>query len=569
MKQNIKETKILLALLPFWTPLIPPTGISCLKGFLQEQGFGVEGLDASVEPGLKEFGNRYFNTLKAIVPENKQGNFYSIVNDVLRNHMMAHLDYENQGEYLDLVKILVYKTFYVDIDETVILNLVNIIAEFYHRLEGYFFDWLDKENPDVLGLSVYSDTLPASMFIFKRTREKYPHIRTVMGGGVFADLLAPGSPNLSFFLEKTGHYIDKVIIGEGEHLFLGWLQGELPQHQRVYTLADIGGETLDLTTVKPLDLWDFDLQKYPYLVSYTSRSCPFQCSFCSETVQWGRYRKKSPLQVVGELRELRHRHGSQLFLLSDSLLNPVIQGIARELIKSKESIYWEGWLRADRAVGDIRNTQLWRQGGFYHARIGAESGSPRVLKLMGKKITPEQIKNALFSLSQVGIKTSTLWIVGYPGETEQDFQQTMALIEELKDAIYEAEGTPFWYFLTGQSNSDEWAGKYKPGLLYPREAKDMLIAQTWIMDCEPGREETYKRLSRFAQHLSRLGIPNLYSLRDIYEADERWKKLHKNAVPELMAFKSKEQYIDENQRVKTVSFARNTLNDQKNMDFAF
>lgn len=566
---SVENKKILLVLLPFWSPLSPPTGIACLKGFLQEHAFEVKGVDASVEPELKEFGNRYFNTLKAHIPGQKQGNFYSIVNDVLRNHMMAHINYENEKEYLDLVKILVYKTFYVDIDYTVVLDLTDIIDEFYRQLESYIFNILDKEKPDVLGLTVYSDTLPASMFIFKRTRQEYPHIKTVMGGGVFADLLAPGSPNLSFFLEKTQHYIDKVIIGEGEHLFLGWLQGELPQHQRVYNLANIDGQTLDLSTVKPLDLWDFDLEKYPYLVSYTSRSCPFQCSFCSETVQWGKYRNKKPHQVARELKELRQRYGSQLFLLSDSLLNPVIDGIAKELIESKESIYWEGWLRADKAVGDIRNTQLWRQGGFYHARIGAESGSPHVLQLMAKKITPTQIRDALFSLSQVGIKTSTLWIVGYPGETEEDFQQTLALVEELKDAIYEAEGTPFWYFLTGQSNSDEWTGKYTTRLLYPREAKNMLVTQTWFMDCQPGREETYNRLNRFVQHLIRLGIPNVYSMCDIYEADERWKKLHKNAVPELMEFKTKEKTISENQRVKSVSFARNTLSDREGMDLAF
>jgi radical SAM superfamily enzyme YgiQ (UPF0313 family) len=286
-------------------------------------------------------------------------------------------------------------------------------------------------------------------------------------------------------------------------------------------------------------------------------------------VQWGRYRKKSPAQVVDELKVLRDRHGSQLFLLSDSLLNPVIDDIAHELIKSKESIYWEGWLRADKPVGDIRNTQLWRQGGFYHARIGAESGSPRLLELMGKKITPTQIKDTLFSLAHTGIKTSTLWIVGYPGETEEDFQQTLKLIEEIKDAIYEAEGTPFWYFLTGQSNSASWAEKYNPLLLYPQEAKDMLVTQTWIMDCQPSREETYNRLNRFARHLIRLGIPNIYSMQDIYQADARWKKLHKNAVPALIEFKNQGAYIDENQRVKIAAFARDKLADHKNMDFAF
>ena len=563
----MSSEKIFLALLPFWTPLIPPTGLSSLKGFLQRHGFRVKVVDLSIDAQLKEFSSRYFNTLNAHIPENKRGNFFSIVNDVLRNQMMAHLNYEDEKDYLELVNILIYKTFFVNVEEAVVLELRDIIDGFYNRLENCFFEFMDKEKPGVLGLTVYSDTLPASMFIFKRTREKYPHINTVMGGGVFADLLAVGSPNLDFFLEKTAGYIDKIIVGEGENLFLKLLRGELPENRRLYTLTDIHGETLDISTVEPLDLSDFDLGKYPYLVSYTSRSCPFQCNFCSETVQWGKYRKKSPQQIVGELKELRARHGSQLFLLSDSLLNPVITDLAKELIKSEESIYWEGWLRADAMVCDIQNTLLWRRGGFYHARIGAESGSPAVLEAMNKKITPQQIKDALFSLSQAGIKTSTLWIVGYPGETEADFRQTLDLIEELREVIYEAEGTPFWYFLTGQSNSGEWAGKFPHLLLYPEEAKDMLITQTWILDCDPPREEIYRRLNRFARHLRKLGIPNLYSMRDIYEADERWEKLHKNAVPAFVRFKNTDVRIDENKRVKSISFAQNTL--RKDMDFAF
>jgi len=97
----------------------------------------------------------------------------------------------------------------------------------------------------------------------------------------------------------------------------------------------------------------------------------------------------------------------------------------------------------------------------------------------------------------------------------------------------------------------------------------MLIAQTWILDCEPGREETYKRLNRFNRHIRRLGIPNVYTLRNIYEADERWKKLHRNAVPELVEFKNKGVYIDENRRFGGVTLAQNTLPKQEELDFAF
>ncbi|MCU0288812.1 MAG: B12-binding domain-containing radical SAM protein [Acidobacteria bacterium] len=553
---NKEKEKILLVLLPFWTPLSPPLGITCLKDFLRSRGFQSKAVDVSAEDELKQYSNQYFSTLNRHIPADKKGNFYSIVNNVLRNHMMAHINYEDVEKYLELVKILISKTFYVDLEKDCLLELVSIIDGFYGRLKTYFLDLLAREKPTVLGLSVYSDTLPASVFCFRLARTMYPDIMTVMGGGVFADLLALGSPNLEFFLEKTQPYIDKIVIGEGEHLFLEVLASKA-QDKRVFTLADVNSQLLDLTTVEPPDFSDYNLASYPYLVTYTSRSCPFQCAFCSETVQWGKYRKKSIPQVVRELKGLSQVNGGQLFLLGDSLLNPVINDLSDELLKAEESIYWEGWLRVSPEACDTANTLKWRRAGFYHARLGIESGSPRILELMGKKIQVEQIKQTLFSLSLAGIKTTTLWIVGYPGETEEDFQQTLALIEELKDYIYEAEGTPFWYYLTGQSNSNEWSKKTSE-LLYPAEAANMLLAQTWILSGEPTRETTYARLNRFTNHLRELRVPNTYSLHEIYKADERWQNMHRNAVPPLVAFTGGHTCIDENKRVQEVSIIEDT-----------
>ncbi|MCP4150746.1 MAG: radical SAM protein, partial [bacterium] len=383
---------------------------------------------------------------------------------------------------------------------------------------------LEKEKPTVLGLTVYSDTLPASLFAFKLTKEKYPHIKTYMGGGVFADQLAPGSPNWDKLLEETKGYIDKIIIGEGEKTFLKALKGELPESQRVYTMEDINWEILDLKTVDILDLTDFDVADYQYNLSYTSRSCPFQCSFCSETIQWGKYRKKAGKQVMEEVLQLYKTHDFQLFLLSDSLLNPVIEDISSEFSRSDTVLYWEGWLRVDKKTVNLENTFKWRRSGLYHARLGIESGSQHVLDMMNKKTTVEESKSSIANLAAAGIKTTTLWVVGHPGETEEDFQKTLDFIEEMREDLYEAECRPFYYYLAGQAGTveDTWF-KMKTALLYPERFTGMLKYRTWLLDGEPTREETYRRVNRFVQHCKKLGIPNPYSSREIYEADERWK----------------------------------------------
>lgn len=558
----MEDNKILLVLPPFWTPLIPPQGIAALKNFLQQHGYKVKTVDANVEDKFKEIYEAYFNTLKEFIPGNKQGNFLRVGHELLRNHMMAHIHYSDENEYTALVKLLINKTYYVNVESGQVTKLNTLLERFYVRLEHYFIDLLEKENPAVLGLSATVGTLPASMHVFQITKKRYPHIMTVMGGCVFSWGL-PYSPDFEVFLQKTP-YIDKIIIGEGELLFLKLLRGELDDSQRVYTLQDIDNETVDISTAGIPDLSDFDLRHYPYLAAFGSYGCPFQCDFCIISSQYGEYRKKSISMVASEMVTLYQKYKSQLFFMNDSLLNPILTGLSKELLKSPMSFYMDGFLRVDDAVGNPDNTLLWRRGGLYRARLGLESGSQRVLDLMNKKITLPQSKAALSSLALAGIKTSIYLVVGFPGETEADFQQTLDLLEELKNDIWQVDCTPFMYHYTGQGGSDEWSSLRKP--LYPSRFGDMLITQTWVLDCSPSREETYHRMYRLVQHCQKLGIPNPLSLNEHYQADLRWKQLHENAVPAMVDFKNN-GCIDENKKIEKLIFAQKTFREEG--DFMF
>ncbi|MCP4150444.1 MAG: hypothetical protein GY757_22035, partial [bacterium] len=367
--------KILLAVLPLWEKLIPPLGISCLKEFLVCRGFNVKTADGNAEETLKATFDTYLNTLQEAIPENNRSNFYNISNDVVPQHMMAHFNHEDEKKYVELVKTIIFNTFFCSVNDDLVRCLNEILDSYYHQLETYWLDLLEKETPTIVGLSVYSSTLPSSLFVLSKTKEKYPHIKTVIGGGAFTNQLALDSPNLEFFLEQTRDYVDKIIIGEGEMLFFKYLKGELPESQRVYTLKDIDRELVDLSSVGVPHFGDYNLTYYKHLAAYGSRSCPLNCSFCSETVTWGKYRKKSASKIVKELIKLYELHGSQLFLMCDSLLNPIVTPLAKELLEEDISIYWDGYLRADKAVCNTENTLLWRRGGFYRARLGLESGS--------------------------------------------------------------------------------------------------------------------------------------------------------------------------------------------------
>ncbi|MCX6584760.1 MAG: radical SAM protein [Candidatus Aminicenantes bacterium] len=566
---NETETnKILLALLPYWTPLIPPQGIAQMKVFLEKDGYKVKTVDANVETEFKEIYQLYFNTLKKFIPGSHWGNFYNIGHDVLRNHMMAHFNHANgvgaEETYKELVKLLVYHTYFWNLDEEQLCRLDAVIDRFYSELERYILRLLEEEKPAVLGLTAHLGTLGASMFAFKLTKEKYPGIMTVVGGSMFAGELPMSSPDFGVFLEKTP-YIDKVIVGEGEQLFLKLLRGEIPASQRVITLKEISGRRMDIATLELPDLSGFDLSRYPFNAAFISKSCPYQCRFCSVVAFFGEFREKNVSQAVDQLTELYKRHDVQVFHMLDSLANPFMTALAAELIDRDLSFYMDFYMRVSDEVCDPEITYLWRRGGLYRARLGIETGSPRLLEAMDKGITVEQSKAAIRSLAGAGIKTTTYFVVGFPGETEEDFQQTLDFIEELKNDIWQMECNPFYYYYAGQPEGDKWAN-YRM-LLYPGYARDLLISQTWILNCEPSREERFKRMFRLVEHCKKLGIPNPYSTEEMYEADERWKNLHENAVPSIIEFQDRGVYIDENKHVKRLIPAREI--PQEDGDFVF
>lgn len=557
--------KILLLMLPYWDPLIPPQGIAHLKFFLQQHGFIVKTDDLNIKKEFKLIYNRYFDLYKKYIPGDNQGNFFNIGHDVMRNHMLAHVNYNNETEYMNLVKEIAYNTFYTILSDEQVTALKNVMTEFYQALDDCLHFLLINERPSVLGLTALRDTIGPAVFVFKQTKGNYPFIKTVIGGSIFSDHLLIGTPNFEYFLEKTP-FIDNIIIGEGQKLFLKLLKGEFPETKKVITLKDIDGQTLGFSPLNFPDMSDFNVtEDYPYIAAQASASCPNQCSFCNVASYFGKYKEKGTSAAFAEMKALYEKYGMQVFFMNDALLNRVATGLADEIINSHLALYWDGYLRVDPAVSDPGVALHWRRGGFYRARLGIESGSQRVLDLIHKGITTAQIKETLISLATAGIKTTAYWVIGHPGETEEDFLQTLELLKEMKDYIYEAECNSFIFGFSGQADSETWKDQRKP--LYSESAREMLLIQSWVCDTEPSREETYRRMNRFVQLCHQLGIPNPYSIIEIHNADLRWQKLHRNAVPCLADFKGPNAYIDECKTVKQLMLLQDKIEEEG--DFGF
>jgi radical SAM superfamily enzyme YgiQ (UPF0313 family) len=522
LRRGATEGNILLVKPPYFSPWTPPLGIAILKSFLAQQGYSVRCYDFNTDPDLWGMHHKYFGALQTL-EDVSINDGYSKLWWILNAHMLAVANGATPAQCSALLEAVI-PLYQIRISRNVINTLTPLVEKFYERL-GTLADELDLSEYSFVGTSTYTTSLGPSLFFLKKIKQKYPQIKTVMGGGVFADDLASGSDNLETLI-RDYDFVDHIILGEGEMLLLKLIQGELA-HKRVISLSDLNRVTLEMKDVPVPDFSDVDLENYYHLSIEGARSCPFQCSFCSETIQWGDYRKKPAELFARQVAELADRYNNRSFFMGDSLMNPYINPFATELLERDVNILYDGYLRADKPVTNRKFVKLWADSGCYRVRLGIESASARVLDAMDKMTTPKIISDALKTLANAGIRTTTYWIVGFPGETEEDFQETCEFIKEHHRYIYEFEAHPYYYYPYGQIGSR----LYQSYSLYPEEVTNITKFKAWeIVESEPAREERYDRLRRISKLASDLGLPNIYTMAERFDAERRWHRLYPLAV---------------------------------------
>lgn len=517
------KPKILLLKPPYFTPWTPPLGIAILKSFMEKHGYSVTCFDYNTDPELWGMHHKYFATIQQL-EDVSINDGYSKLWWILNAHLLA---YANGADAAAIARVLeiVIPLYGIRHDHDVIKALIPIVDRYFKRLRAVTERITNFSDYGVVGTSTYTTSLASSLFLLKDVKEKNPRVTTVMGGGIFADDLALGSDNLDTLVAECS-YIDHVVLGEGEMLFLKLLEGELA-HKRVITIADLQGSTLDMKDVPSPDFSDLELDNYYHLSIEGARSCPFQCSFCSETIQWGDYRKKPMDQFAEQVIDLSNRFKIKEFFMGDSLMNPYINPFALELIERKAGVRYDGYLRADKPVTNRKFVKMWADSGLFRVRLGIESAAPKVLNIMDKMTTPKVISDVLKTLASAGIRTTTYWIVGFPGETEKDFGETCDFIREHHRYIYELEAHPYYYYPYGQVGSR----LYQCSSLYPEEVTKYTKFHVWeINDADPPRDVRYERLRRLAKMCSDLGLINIYTMNERYQAEDRWRRLHPLAV---------------------------------------
>lgn len=293
-------------------------------------------------------------------------------------------------------------------------------------------------SPHFVGITTMTPTFPFALRIARLIKRDFPEMKIVMGGV---------HPTVIKEDVLKHHEIDFVIEGEGEFSFLELLIGntEYPGIYRLENNKIKGKKAIIIEEIDSLPLPDYTSFPAKNYIEYTeklrgikgisyfaTRGCPFPCSFCAVKCTMGRrWRTKRPETVITELKILKEQLKVEGIWFKDSILNlkkEWISQLAHLMLKEKLNLKWQMNTRVDLVRED--EISLLSEAGLTQVDLGIESGSERSLKTLKKFYTVNKIKNAVRILKKY-VKVAGFFMIGIPGETEEDIQKTINLIEEL------------------------------------------------------------------------------------------------------------------------------------------
>ena len=284
-------------------------------------------------------------------------------------------------------------------------NQLDTLDNIHKEISQYKFKWL--------GISVFSYLQKDDAL---KLGEKYDN---VLFGGSGVDVFWPRK-----------HF----IVGEGEYALVEFLNGNLDY-------PGINGrqpeQIQDIENLPPPDYSDvIHKHNYDTAIISGSRGCVRKCTFCDVMTIWPKYKWKTGKKIADDMHEVAERTGLKKIGFSDSLVNGSMKhfrDMCKELASREKKIQWNGQfiVRGAKTFSSDDFDNL-ANSGCNGLTMGIESGSEKVRDHMRKKFSNEDIDYFMTNLGDRKIKMKMLLIVGYPTETEEDFEETLLLLKRYK-----------------------------------------------------------------------------------------------------------------------------------------
>lgn len=353
-----------------------------------------------------------------------------------------------------------------------------------------------KISPDFIGISAnYSPLNNLAIELCEKIKDYNKNIIVSVGGN-------HATASYKYMLEKSNGAIDFVIKGQGETIILNLLEslGNGTEVSKVKGIAYIkNGEVIcteQQELIKNIDdipmpayhLLDMNLYDRYNIVS--SRGCPYRCTYCASSVIVDKVAYRSPENIVREIEYLIKNYGQKIFWFSDDTFTSNFKHtnqLLNLIIKRNLNIKWSCLTRVNRTSKEL--LEKMKKAGCIYISYGVESGDANMLEKMNKKITLDQVREALRITKEIGIDMYTFFLIGYPGETIESVNKSFDLIREIKPTgasfavVIPLPGTSLWNYLYEQGYLDY--NRINWDYLFAKSGKDKYenysakLASTW------------------------------------------------------------------------------------------
>ncbi|MDP9464413.1 MAG: B12-binding domain-containing radical SAM protein [Actinomycetota bacterium] len=250
---------------------------------------------------------------------------------------------------------------------------------------------------------------------------------------------------------------DVCILGEGDHTVVevidAWnADAHDPSYEGVHGIATLSRGSVCASRSRSIerhpdvfgrparDLIDIEAYRRAWVDHHSrfslnmvsTRGCPYRCNWCAKPIWGQRYAMRTPDDVAEELATVKAEIRPDHIWFADDIFglrSDWLALFARRVNELDAVIPFTMQSRCDlmtpvavRALASAGCDEVW---------LGAESGSQRVLDAMDKEITVDDIRSARLALAEVGVRACLFIQFGYPGETWDDIERTISMVQEL------------------------------------------------------------------------------------------------------------------------------------------
>lgn len=481
--------------------LFSKKGLQDLFSFIDNKGFNL-GENAQRIVALQD---DYIQSIDAVIAF-LQGKNSTLANAIVHDDYLPQASRFSQLEELDWAfgsmgfqdKAKHYATLYLEdisdlIIETVDENFgfsryaerlgrsANSFDELYQKLHDeptyidqitlcLLDDLIQKTNPKIVGFSVpFPGNLYSAFRSAQYIKQYHPHIRVVMGGGF------PNTELRSVSDVRVFEFFDFINLDDGEaptEQLIRFVNGEIAQSELKRTFV------LDANEVKyinnPLikdykqsevgcpDYTDIDLNQYISVIEVVNpmhrlwsdgrwnkltmaHGCYWgKCTFCDISLDYIKvYEPIAAKEIVDRMEQLIASTGTTGFHFVDEAAPPALmREVAIEIIKRKLTVSWWTNIRFEKSF-TLDLCRLLKASGCIAVSGGLEVASDRLLQLIDKGVTVEQVARVNRNFTEAGIMVHAYLMYGFPTQTAQETIDSLEMVRQMFEVGIMQSG--FWH----------------------------------------------------------------------------------------------------------------------------